>query len=455
MSSFRTFGGPILDFLTGYTESGISRLHMPGHKGRAPEGYPEFLREAVPFDLTEIKGADELYEPEGIIEASEERTAALYHAGASCYSAGGSTLSILTMVTAAVRRFGREIIAVRNAHLAFVNACVHTDAEVHWLVPAYDRESGLCLPASREEIAKMMDAFPGAKIVYLTSPDYYGVQADVRQVAEEVHSRGGILLVDNAHGAHLIAFPGVHPMEAGADLCCDSPHKTLPVLTGGSLLQVREGMETVFPKAFLKRIMTLYGSTSPSYLIMASLEAGTVWMEQEGKQAFLRLAERIKELSGYLTEKGVPILSRVSDCTKLTIDAYRCGYTSDELAEFLRENRIEPEFCGGGKIVLMTSPQNTEEDFSRILRVADILYLKKPMEYPAFALRPVRAVPLREAAFSPSEEISVSDAVGRIAAENRIACPPGIPVVTAGEKIGADEKKMLLESGILRINVIE
>ena len=116
---------PITDFLTDYAASGISRLHMPGHKGTAPDGYPAFLSAAFPFDLTEIAGADELYEPEGIIAESEEIAASLYHAGYSCYSAGGSTLSILSMVTAAVRKCGREIIAVRNAHLSFVNACVH------------------------------------------------------------------------------------------------------------------------------------------------------------------------------------------------------------------------------------------------------------------------------------------------------------------------------------------
>ncbi len=445
---------PILDFLTGYAASGISRLHMPGHKGSAPNGYPEFLRASFPFDLTEIKGADELYEPEGIIARSEEMTAALYHAGLTCYSAGGSTLSILTMVTAAVRKMGTEIIAVRNAHLSFVNACVHTDATIHWLVPRYDRRTGLCLPVSPEEAGEMMDAYPAAKIFYLTSPDYYGVEVPVSKIAAEVHRRGGVLLIDNAHGAHLTAFPGAHPMEAGADLCCDSPHKTLPVLTGGSLLHVAKGKEKLFPKSFLKQLMTLYGSTSPSYLIMASLEASSLWMAREGKKAFVSLAKRMEELKEALRAEGAVLLERVSDCTKLTIDAYGCGYSSEEMAELLRGAGIEPEFSGGGKIVLMTSPQNREEDFVRILHFFRGLSLRPALFYPEFALCPVRVLPLREAVFALSEEIGVSDAEGRIAAENRIACPPGIPVVTAGEKIGNAEKNALLESGISRIRVV-
>ena len=446
---------PITDFLTDYAASGISRLHMPGHKGTAPDGYPAFLSAAFPFDLTEIAGADELYEPEGIIAESEEIAASLYHAGYSCYSAGGSTLSILSMVTAAVRKCGREIIAVRNAHLSFVNACVHCDAEIHWLVPEYDRETGLCLPVTADEVAGCMDSYPGAQIVYLTSPDYYGVQADVRAIAQVVHRRGGILLCDNAHGAHLIAFDGAHPMEAGADLCCDSPHKTLPVLTGGSILHCSKAMAERLPKKELKHLMTLYGSTSPSYLIMASLEQAVLWMQREGTGQFLRLAEKMRMLSDQLRQDGVVLLERVTDCTKLTLDGFRCGYTSDELSAMLRRYQIEPEFSGGGKVVLMFSPQTDEQAFDRVVRFGKELKKRAPIEYPPFALAPQRVLPLRVAAFAPSVEVDVRDAVGKIAAENRIACPPGIPVVTAGEKIGPLEKKLLLDSGIFQINVIK
>ncbi len=446
---------PITDFLKAYAASGTSRLHMPGHKGTAPDGYPDFLSAAFPYDLTEIAGADELYEPEGIIAQSEAITADLYHSGYSCYSAGGSTLSILSMVTAAVRKCGREIIAVRNAHLSFVNACVHCDAEIHWLVPEYDRETGLCLPVTADEIERSMQAHPEAKIVYLTSPDYYGVQADIGAIAKTVHANGGILLCDNAHGAHLIAFDGVHPMAAGADLCCDSPHKTLPVLTGGSILHCGKEMAERLTKAELKRLMTMYGSTSPSYLIMASLEQAVLWMQRDGISGFQQLDKRMQLLSDQLREMGVVLLDRVTDCTKLTLDGYRCGYTSDELSDALRRFKMEPEFSGGGKVVLMFSPQTDEETFGRLLRFGQSLTKRSPIGYPDFALSPERLMPLREAAFAPSVEVDTADAEGKVAAENRIACPPGIPVVTAGEKIRAAEKKLLLDSGIFQINVLK
>ena len=331
-----------------------------GTKARRRRASPLSSAPPAPYDLTEIKGADELYEPEGIIARSEELAAALYKSGWTAFSAGGSTLCILTMVAAALRSAGTpeggEVIAARNAHLSFVNACVHVGARIHWLMPPYDRETGLCLPVTAGEVAAAMDAHPAAKVVYITSPDYYGVQADVKGIAEVVHAPGGFLLVDNAHGAHLTAFPGRHPMEAGADLCCDSPHKTLPVLTGGSLLHCRAGMEGRFLKEAVKRLMTLYGSTSPSYLIMASLEQAVNWMAGEGKAAFRALETRWESLKTACLETGLPLLARVTDPTKITIDAYQAGYTAGELAESLRAAKMEPEYAGGGKVVLMLSP---------------------------------------------------------------------------------------------------
>ncbi len=450
---------PITDFLTRYAASGFSRFHMPGHKGAPPEGFPAFLRAACPCDLTEIRGADELYEPEGVIARAEDFAASVYRSGWTAYSAGGSTLCILTMVAAALRAAGRpeggEVIAARSAHLSFVNACVHTGAEIHWLLSPYDRDTGLCLPVTAAEAAAAMDAHPGAKVVYITSPDYYGVEADVRRIAEAVHARGGLLLVDNAHGAHLAAFPGRHPMEAGADLCCDSPHKTLPVLTGGSLLHCRKGMEALFPKEAVKRLMTLYGSTSPSYLIMASIEQGVNWMAGEGREAFQALAARWKAVSAALADAGLPLLDRVTDPTKITIDAGKAGYTSEELAGSLRAAKMEPEYAGGGKVVLMLSPQTPQRDYARLLSWAEALPKRPAVPYPDALFAPRQVMTPRQAFYRASGRRPVEECAGEIAAETRITCPPGVPVVVAGEEIGQSEKKLLLDSGIFFINVLK
>lgn len=443
---------PICDFLKEYTASGIARMHMPGHKGRVPASYPDFLKEAAPFDLTEVAGADALYEAEGIIGRSEDLTAALYGADVTCYSAGGSTLSILTMVATAVSRCGGRILAARNAHVAFTNACALTGAEPAWIFPEYDRKTGLCLPVTPEQAAAAMDAEPDAKIFYLTSPDYYGVIADLAGIAAEVHKRGGILIVDSAHGSHLPFAPGQgHPIGLGADLACDSPHKTLPVLTGGSLLHSRLPGVT---KAQLKAAMALFGSTSPSYLIMASLDACQKWLREKGKTAFAALDRRVRETEQQLREQGVTLLERKTDCTKITVDCQQMGYTSDEIAAVLRKNGVEPEFSGGGKVVLMVSPLTPDEDFVRLTR-ALCLQKRDPVPYPEAEIHPNRVLSVREAVFSPAEEVPTDKSAGRIAAVSQISCPPGIPVVAAGEQIGENEKKLLKNSGIFSVFVVK
>lgn len=441
---------PICDFLKEYNDSYISRLHMPGHKGRAPAGYPDFLQAAFPYDITEVAGADVLFEAEGIIGESEALTAALYGAGFTCYSAGGSTLSILAMAAAAVEQFGRKIVVPRNAHRAFVNACALVDAEPVWLCPPC--KEGLCPQPTSEVAAAALDAHPDARIFYLTSPDYYGVIADVAGIAREVHKRGGVLLCDAAHGSHLPFAPGVsHPIALGADLCCDSPHKTLPVLTGGSLLH---GSGPYFSKGQLKAKMALFGSTSPSYLIMASLDACQRWLAHEGRAAFAALDARVKALEAALSQRGAALLPNKTDCTKITIDCQRMGYTHEEIGAVLRQAGCEPEFCGGGRVVLMVSPQTDEETLQRV-QAALRLPVKRPIPYLDITLSPEAIMTPREASFAPSEAVSVENAAGRIAAESRVACPPGIPVVAAGEKIGENEKKLLKNSGIFSIFVIK
>lgn len=448
--SAETPRSPICNFLQQYYDQDIARLHMPGHKGRAPAGYPDFLRAAFPYDITEVAGADVLFEAEGIIGESEALTAALYGADFTCYSAGGSTLSILAMIAAAAEQFGRKIIAVRNAHRAFANACVLTGAEPIWLCPPCSE--GLCPQPTPEMAAAAMDAHPEARIFYLTSPDYYGVIADIAGIAGEVHRRGGILLCDAAHGSHLPFMPGQsHPIALGADLCCDSPHKTLPVLTGGGLLH---GSGRHFSKAQLKAKMALFGSTSPSYLIMASLDACQCWLAKEGKAAFAALDERVKALEKTLTSQGVTLLPHRTDCTKITIDCQRMGYTHEETAALLRQSGCEPEFAGGGRVVLMVSPQTAEEELQRAAKALQ-LPQKPPIPYPNITLSPEAVMTPREASFAPSEAVPTEDSVGRIAAESRVACPPGIPVTAAGEKIGENEKKLLKNSGIFSIFVIK
>ena len=224
---------PIADFVKSYAASGTARFHMPGHKGTGPLG-------CEALDITEIAGADSLYEAEGIIAQSEENARRLFGTGRTLYSTEGSSQCIRAMLHLILqnRKPGTSpvILAARNVHKAFIYAAALLDFQPRWLWPEGDSGSLLGCPISAEGVARAMDALPELPTaVYITSPDYLGNMAEIEAIAKVVHERGSIMAVDNAHGAylHFLESP-LHPMDLGADICCDSAHKTLPVLTGGA-----------------------------------------------------------------------------------------------------------------------------------------------------------------------------------------------------------------------------
>ena len=261
---------PICDFVRRYVGGGAVRMHMPGHKGCGPLG-------CEALDITEIDGADDLFHPEGIIAQSEENAGAIFGAH-TLYATGGSTLCIQTMVqllAVYARSRGQRplLLAGRNAHKAFVNAAALLDVPVRWLCPAEGEAyySGAVTPEQLErELACSREPVTA---VYLTCPDYLGELPDVAALAAVCRRAGVLLAVDNAHGAYLkFLSPSRHPMDLGADLCCDSAHKTLPVVTGGAYLHIaHQAPELLHRQA--KASMGLWGSSSPSYLILQSLLA--------------------------------------------------------------------------------------------------------------------------------------------------------------------------------------
>ena len=238
---------PIADFVRDYAASDTSRLHMPGHKGRGPLG-------CEGLDITEIAGADELYEAEGIIARSEANTARLFGSAGSWYGTEGSSQCIRAMVFLALQAAPKGsqrpvLLAARNAHKALLYAAALLDIDVEWLWPPEGPDASLCAcPVSPAALTAALDKLEQAGRrpfgVYLTSPDYLGGVQDIAALAPVCHGRGIPLLVDNAHGAYLRFLPGGsrHPLDLGADLCCDSAHKTLPVLTGGAYLHAGHGL---------------------------------------------------------------------------------------------------------------------------------------------------------------------------------------------------------------------
>lgn len=438
---------PIYDFLKEYIASDFSRLHMPGHKGAstAPE-----LSAMFPFDITEIKGADSLFEAEDIIAESEENASSLYETKATCFSAGGSTLCIQTMISL-VCKPKSKIIASRNAHKAFVNTCALLDLTPCFIKPCYNDSFGVSGEVSPESVEEAIKANPDASAVYITSPDYLGVISDVKAIAEICRAHNLPLLVDNAHGAHLkFTKEDLHPITMGATLCCDSPHKTLPVLTGGAYLHISPDCNITKEEA--KARMALFGSTSPSYLIMLSLDLNNKYLAEKARMDFSILEDRVNALYSL----GLPKISSRNDITKLTIDCYKLGYDGGELAELLRKAKIECEYSAKRHVVLMLSPFNREIDFERIENFLKNLKRRAPIEEENLTVKiPKPALSIREAIFKNSVNVSVENALGRISAETKIKCPPGVPVIVAGEIIDEDAQKILKMSSISSINVIQ
>jgi len=438
---------PLADFLKKYAASDTVRLHMPGHKGRLQGA----LAEAAAYDITEVKGADSLFEADGVIRESEETAAELYGSGLTCYSAGGSTLCIQAMLALACPPESR-VIAARNAHRAFMSACVLLDLSPYWVLPRYNDRFGVSGEVDAGAVREALEACPQARAVYLTSPDYLGCMSDIAAIGRVCREKGVPLLVDNAHGAHLRFLPeDLHPMTLGAAMCSDSAHKTLPVLTGGAYLHVSREYAAGVSREEVKEKMGLFGSTSPSYLILLSLDLCNAYLAGEARGDFAKLAEAAAELY----QKPFSPISARYDPTKVTLDAYAAGFSGEELADLLRRRGIECEYAAKRHVVLMLSPKNTAEELAR-LREALILPEREPLppEEGRFSL-PEQAMRPREAAFAGRELVAAEEALGRTAAETRIQCPPGVPLVIAGEKIGEDTQKILKTCGIPALYVIK
>lgn len=442
---------PILDFVSRYSENQPLRLHMPGHKGRNVLGMER-------ADITEIPGADVLYHPTGIILESEENAASLFGTGRTVYSTEGSSLPIRAMVyltSLYARKSGKQplIVAGRNAHKVFITAAALLDVEVSWLYPENRGTLLSCeiTPAGLEAYLENAGKKPTA--VYITSPDYLGNMADIHGLSRVCRRHGCLLLVDNAHGAYLhFLEEGRHPMKLGADLCCDSAHKTLPVLTGGAYLHISKAAPSIFTEA-ADQAMALFASTSPSYLILQSLDKANEILSSGWQDTLNRAVEEWDGVKQRLREAGYLLTGQ--EPLKLTILSKSYGYTGDEMAKSLEKKNIFCEFSDPDHLVFML-PVEYAPDLPEVLTRALLeIPRKSAISVPPPVLHPGKAV-LRphEALFRPSQVIPTKDAVGRIMADPTVSCPPAIPVVCSGERIEEWAVETMEYYGITRVRVI-
>lgn len=414
---------PICNFVRRYAESNTLRLHMPGHKGIGPLGCEH-------LDLTEITGADSLYEAEGIIAESEHNASALFGCP-TFYSTEGSSQCIRAMLYLATCGKKRKVAATRNAHKTFLSAAAMLDLAVDWLYPEDYKAYLSCDidPDALERYLSSCEEIPAA--VYVTSPDYLGNVLDIEGLAEVCHRHGTLLLVDNAHGAYLKFLPNSrHPMDFGADLCCDSAHKTLPVLTGGAYLHIRDA--ELAEQA--KNALAMFGSTSPSYLILQSLDAANRYIADGYPEKLAACAHAAEGSMIWLNAMGYTF--RGQEAIKMTIVAKAYGYTGTELAQYLRQNGIECEFADPDFLVLMLTPAITQVDWERLEDALTSLPRREPiLTDPPSIGRAEKVLSIREALFSPAETIPVEESEGRILAAPSVGCPPAVPIVVCGERI--------------------
>ena len=414
---------PICDFVRDYAKSETVRLHMPGHKGKYFLGVER-------LDITEIPGADSLYEADGIIRQSEENASGLFGCP-TFYSTEGSSQCIRAMLYLALRwakEHGKPpvIAAGRNAHKTFLTGAALLDLDVRWLYPKDG--SYLSCNLTTEEVEGVLEAEKPAA-VYLTSPDYLGNLADIAGIAEVCHRHGALLLVDNAHGAYLrFCSPSRHPMDLGADVCCDSAHKTLPVLTGGAYLHC--GSEF---RDWAKNALALFGSTSPSYLILQSLDGANPCLASlpDRLEEFLPRVEAVRKK---LAERGHILYGQ--EPLKITICAKPYGYTGQALAEILLEHHIVSEFADPDFLVLMLTPQNRQAELDKLMQVLLSIPGKTPILEQPPRFRPgQRVCSPREAMLAHMQTVPVAESQGRVLAAATVGCPPAVPIVVSGERI--------------------
>lgn len=442
---------PILDFVREYERRGALRLHMPGHKGEGALGCES-------RDITEIGGADSLYEAHGIIRESEANASALFGCP-TFYSAEGSSLGIramLYLICLRARAEGRSplVMAARNCHRTFVFAAAMLDFDVCWLCPPAEGSYLACkiTPALLDSALGAAEKKPDA--VYITSPDYLGNVADIAGLAEVCHRHGVLLAVDNAHGAYLRFLPvSRHPIDLGADICCDSAHKTLPVLTGGAYLHISNNAPAFFA-AEARRALALFGSTSPSYLILESLDAANRELAGDFPARLADMAERTSALRQRLSAYGFAVIG--DEPMKLTVAAKPWGYTGTGLASALESTGVVCEFADPDLLVVMFAPATGAAGLSRFETALTGIPRRQPLtDAPPHPGMPRVAMRIRDAIMSPREELSVSAAEGRIIADVCVGCPPAVPIAVSGEIIDKNAVRCFEYYGIESCTVIK
>lgn len=441
---------PIYNSLVDYKKKFRSSFHTPGHKNNFFSKFEDLFE----LDFTEIKDTDDLYNPRGCIFLAQDLAKRYFKTQATVFSAGGNTLCIQAMLKLSTK-VNDKIICSRNLHKSALYAIILLGLKPIWVFPKGDNLNRIFInQITAQDIKKSLEKNKDAKAVYVTSPDYYGNMCDIRAISKECKLLNIPLLVDNAHGTHLRCLnPNIHPINLGADFCADSAHKTTPTLTGGAFLHVNN---LSFCSVSPLEAMSVFGSTSPSFPILASLDLCRDWMQKKGKEAFFDLIKKVELIKSISKNHGIFVQDGLVDPTRISLGTPNIGYTPKESAVFFRRYGVEPEFESDFFLVLIASAFNTNEDFCRLERAILNLKIKQPLKIKIPKIVQYRQDVLpREAFFSSSKRVPIKQSLNMIVAQCVCPCPPGVPLVIPGEKINETTINLLQSYGVLEILVLK
>ncbi|MBS5938898.1 aminotransferase class I/II-fold pyridoxal phosphate-dependent enzyme [Clostridium sartagoforme] len=444
---------PLFNALMEYVNRDTLPFHVPGHKkgiGIDSE-FKEFIGDN-PFkiDVTVFKLVDSLHHPNGPIKKAQELAADAYGAKASFFSIHGTSGAIQAMILSVVKD-GDKIIVPRNVHKSVTSGIILSGAIPIFVEPEIDKKLGIAHGVTPETIERTLKENPDAKAVLIINPTYYGVATDIKKIADIVHSYDIPLIVDEAHGPHL-AFSNKLPMsaiEAGADICAQSTHKIIGSLTQGSLLHINS--KYVNPKK-LQQILNLLQTTSPSYILMASLDCARRQIALEGKELLDKAIElckytrnEINKIPGFYCF-GEEILGKPGsyafDPTKLTISSRDLGITGFELDTILADKyHIQMELSDFYNVLAVGSFGDTKEGMDKLINalkeISNEYYgNREPIQdFLDIPTIPKKILNPREAFYSNKISVPLKESIGKISGEFLLAYPPGIPVLCPGEEI--------------------
>lgn len=444
---------PLLEAMLQYKQENIYPFHTPGHKGG--RGMERLLRQelgaSVSMDVSLMSELDDIHEPTTYIAEAQKLAAQTYGSDACFWAVNGTSQAIHAMLMTALSP-GDKVLLPRNAHRSVAGGLILGGIEAAFIQPEYNEDFGVQMQVTAEAVANALDNDSTIKAVLLTSPNYYGVAADVRRIAELCHQRNVVLLVDEAHGSHL-GFSDLLPpsaLQCGADACAQSTHKILGAMTQCSMLHIQSQHLDVQRAADVMSILT---TTSPNYLLMASLDAARAQVQAYGREIAEQAVTAAAKLRNLCSKyNGLRILNEADcgswrlDSTKVTVNFSQWGITGVEAGDALRQAGIAVELVDTHNVLFLVTYADGGSEYDEALERIDAVLQNlehskrgaetavKVQQMPAAK----SALPLREVFYKQKEAVALAESAGKICGEQVSFYPPGIPVLLPGEIISPE-----------------